>query len=180
MCASYDISNMVCCECDKRRTLVNFINDQHLRDMRHRTLCMDLNGEIGECSICKTRCTTSNIIRIDLDRKRRSLDPSSYLHYDNMTTTSENRLAVYAMTRISKGLQSDEEILLFEISRYVYNEHSYKHRPTCFKKGCECRFFYPSEINSTFKYEFEHLDHDSNQNFLLNNWITFDGAKRAR
>jgi len=53
MCASYDISNMVCCECDDSSTLINFINDQHLRDMRHRTLCIDLKGEIGECSTCK-------------------------------------------------------------------------------------------------------------------------------
>ena len=50
MCASYDITNPICCKCSPTSTLTNLVCDQRLRDMRHHDLCRSIKGCIGDCN----------------------------------------------------------------------------------------------------------------------------------
>ena len=180
MCASYDITNPICCKCSPTSTLTNLVCDQRLRDMRHHDLCRSIKGCIGDCNTCNRKdVSTNDIIHLRLDNIRRSLPPSSSYANHDLTAVSEQKLAIYTMTSLSENLFEDEYQLLFDISRYLYNEHNYKHRPTCFKKGVECRFHYPAGFNQTWDIDLGHSDVTEHAN-ESKPWATLDGMRLAR
>ena len=93
------------------------------------------------------------------------------------------RLAVLEMLHVSKELKPAETKLIFDISQFCVNEHSYKHRPSCFKKGHECRFNYPCPLNDEWKYDYG-LTEDTEMNELQRSsytklWAQLDGIKTA-
>ena len=180
MCASYGITNAICCKCSATSSLTNLASNQRLRDMRHHDLCRSIKGCIGDCNTCNRKdVSTNDIIQLRLDNMRRSLPPSSSYAIHDLTAVSEQKLAIYTITSLSKTLLEDEYQLLFDISRYLYNEHNYKHRPTCFKKGVECRFHYPAGLNQTWDIDLGRIDDTENANDSKP-WATLDGMKMAR
>lgn len=146
--AAVSYADMACCRCSPESTLSGFVTDQQIRDMRHQEHCKKLKGVVAKCSSCHRDITTADIQKTHLDRLRRQLPSNSHYFTTDITEMTDQRLAVNAMTYISSNLKSEENNLLFELSRFIFNEHSYKHRPSCFKKGCECRFHYPAGLNS--------------------------------
>jgi hypothetical protein len=152
MSASYNIPNpLKCCKCSEQSTLIDFPMDQTLRDMRNQHLCSDIKGVIGRCSACNRECSTGDIVRLHLDKISTALPSTSNLKLDDFTVATEQRLAIYAMLHVSKELRPAETKLIFDISQFISNEHSYKHRPSCFKKGHECRFNYPTGLLKILK-----------------------------
>ena len=65
------------------------------------------------------------------------------------------------------------------ISRYVYNEHSFKHRPSCFKKGVECRFNYPAAINTDWSCDLGLPDNSNIIDDSSTSWALLNGIKRC-
>jgi len=151
-------------------------SEQRLRDMRHIDICRSINGIIGSCNICKRADVVSNdIIKIGLESIRRSLPSTSNYIHDDFTEISDQKLGLYAITAISTQLHQQEYKLLFDISRYIFNEHSAKHRPSCFKKGVECRFHYPAGLNQLWS-----IDFGQSQSNQSKPWATLDGIKMAQ
>jgi len=187
MTASYDIGNPLCCTCDDRGS-ISLVSNQQLRDMRHEVLCKASNGVVGETSCCMKKTKTVDIVRMHLDNKRRQLPNDSLYSIDNITEASEQRLSVYALNYVSKNLKQEELLLLFDITRHLNNEHSWKHRGTCFKKGVECRFNYPASPCPSWHYDFgtaiSDVDEDeqnpSQPNTPTKSWACLDGIKLCR
>jgi hypothetical protein len=44
--------------------------------------------------------------------------------------------------------------------RHRFEHHAISHVPSCFKKGCECRFLFPFRFNETTLIDPEELDHE--------------------
>jgi hypothetical protein len=102
---------------------------------------------------------------------------------ENILDASEQRLSVYALNYLSKNLSQNEQLLLFDISRHIFNEHSFKHRPTCFKKGVECRFHYPAGVSPSWHYDFAtdvNTEQHQNQHTTSTSWALLEGIKKCR
>ena len=40
------------------------------------------------------------------------------------------------------------------LKKLQFNEHDWKHRPGCFKMGCDCRFDFPRWVQGMFDFTF--------------------------
>jgi len=125
------------------------------RQARHKELCNDVKGNIMFCQDCNTSISTTAIITQSLNRWRELVLPGTRAQDkrpDTKIPLSIERLdmAAYLHSYHMKdgcatesdpfwGNKNIRDILL----KYRFEEHSASHAGSCFKKGCECRFFFP-------------------------------------
>jgi hypothetical protein len=156
----------------------------HFCRARHKELYDEVKGGIMYCPDCKETMSTIDIVNKALQRWKDCLIPGDRAQHnrsDTMIPLSKERLDMAAYTfsyHLNGGcvLETDpfwgninvREILL----RYRFEEHSFSHSASCFKKDCECRFLFP--FMST-KCTCIHEDKgDKDQNKTL--WCFLDGS----
>ena len=165
MCSSYgslnislDTNDMEVNECGQANDILTSVSNQKLRNMRHKDLCLEENGIIASCNATGTELTTSGIVNNALQQWYKfSKDEMNLLSHFPMI---KERQDIYCMRSIydisSKSWcenSSDQNLGTLDFTKIVgcrntllnlrFNEHDYFHRASCFKKGCECRFFLP-------------------------------------
>lgn len=154
------------------------------RHARHKDLCDQVKGGIMHCSECAQTVSTIDIVNNALQTWKDCLIPGNRAQYnrpDTLLPLSKERLdmAAYTYSYHMKGgcvVETDpfwgnvnvREILL----RYRFEEHSFCHHASCFKKDCECRFLFPF-MSATSTYIHEDRG-DQNQNQTL--WYFLDGS----
>jgi hypothetical protein len=153
----------------KQETVQNIFQEQDPCTFRcacHKELCTEIQGGLMSCSDCGKIISTSEIINSCLQQWRDTVIPNNKLQDNRPDTTilhSKERLdmAAYTFTyhmENSCALEKDcfrgnkhvQELLL----KYKFEEHSACHKASCFKKGCEYRFFFPfMSTTSTYIHE---------------------------
>jgi hypothetical protein len=135
------------------------------------------------CPDCTQTVSTIDIVNKALQRWKDCLIPGDRAQYnrpDTMISLSKERLdmAAYTFSYHMKGGCVPEtdpfwgngnvrETLL----RYRFEEHSFGHSASCFKKDCECRFLFPfMSTKSTYIHE-DKGDKDQNKK-VLSKWIS--------
>ena len=157
---------------------------RYFRQGRHQDLCNDVQGGIMYCGECNQTVSTVDIVNMSLQRWKDTLNPGkrAQLNRPDMNIPlSKARLDIAAYTtsyHMNGGcaLEKDafwgnshvREILL----KYRFEEHSYHHVASCFKKDCECRFMFPF-MSTACTYIHEDKG-DYNQNETL--WYSLDGS----
>ena len=113
---------------------------QILRNARHKNLCNDVRGKILECKECKELLTTTDIINNALQHFRVA---HKQTRSETMIPLSPKRLDIAAYTYsyhmqggchpIKDEFWGDEKLrrLLLKLR---FEEHSWSHRRSCFKK----------------------------------------------
>ncbi len=127
----------------------------HFHRARHKELYDEVKGAIMYCPDCNQTVSTIAIVNKALQRWKDCLIPGDRVQHnrqDTMVPLSKERLdmAAYTFSYHMNGgfvLETDpfggdinvQETLL----RYRFEEHSFSHSASCFKKDCECRFLFP-------------------------------------
>ncbi len=125
-----------------------------LRRARHKDLYDEVKGGIMFCPDCEQTVSSIDIVNKALQRWKDCLIPGDRAQHnrpDTMIPLSKERLDMAAYTFSYHmnggcftetdpfwGNNSVRETLL----RYRFEEHSFSHSASCFKKDCECRFFF--------------------------------------
>ena len=60
---------------------------------------------------------------------------------------------------IVNSFWGDEDVRTIML-RHRFEHHAISHVPSCFKKGCECRFLFPFRFHETTSIDAEELDHE--------------------
>jgi len=155
-----------------------------LQRARHKELYDEVKGGIMFCPDCEQTVPSIDIVNKALQRRKDCLirgDRAQHNRPDTMIPLSKERLDMAAYTfsyHMNEGClmetnpfwgnNSVRETLL----RYRFEEHSFSHSASCFKKDCECRFFFPfMSTNSTYIHE-DKGDKDHNKTL----WYFLDGS----
>jgi hypothetical protein len=167
MSASYGweaLSSHRCCNSSKNT--LKSRSAQVVRDCRHHEHCNEMEGKVVECSECLQTFSSEDIARAALERWKHWGSESTKSSFQDQDILMKERLDVlsqrhpydYACSRIVKrsdddvlslggdSLFSDETVRNLLLHRR-YDEHDWNHRPSCFKKGVECRAAIPKLSN---------------------------------
>ena len=156
--------------CRKRRRpeevrfTVNPVEDQTLRQMRHKRLCREHQGHIANCPKCKRRFTVKDIVENALNHH---LDGSPERAYEYPDWTKRLDRNVFEMHKhFEWNLGSDyEKARHYFASNALVNIHSVTHANRCFKKGAECYANLPDAVMEELKI-FHNTDFDVWSNHL--------------
>ena len=171
MSASYgDFSLDANAQCDKCHTCGD-INDiyknressgenqstatnQPLRDARHKTKCHQIDDMVMQCTTCNNHKKPEDVVNNTLKKIKTE-------YGDDIPIPLPDELADVAAYRFvydadfGNGLEKcsmacgekqgfwDDPRARKILLRLRFDEHCYTHARSCFKKGCECRFFFP-------------------------------------
>lgn len=142
--------------------------DQIVRDARCKELAKEYEGKILECDTCHKELSTEDIIDYTLKRWK-ALALQDLTHRQQKTRTHTNlplepeRLDIAAYTysyhmeggcqQINDKFWGDSKVRKVLLT-LRFDQHDCNHRRACFKKGCECRFYFPfGTIPSTIIHE---------------------------
>lgn len=129
----------------------NYVNckAQDFRQARHDRGCDEIKGNVMQCMECKETTTTADINN-GIMKLLQERDGSVY-PFDH--PISKERLDIAAFRTIYDHdihdlCDVDNSKIPSATSRRIllnerFNQHSFKHARSCFKKGCECRFMAP-------------------------------------
>ena len=169
---------------DIPRNLFREFDPTVFRRARHKNLYDEVKGGIMFCPECKQTVSTIDIVNKALQRWKDKLIPGDRAQHnrpDTMIPLSKERLdmAAYTFTYHMNGgcaLENDpfwgDKNVRETLLRYRFEEHSFSHSASCFKKDCECRFLFP--FMST-DYTYIHEDKgDKDQN--KTSWYFLDGS----
>ena len=127
------------------------VPDQTLRDMRHNRKSIENKGIITKCEICCATFSTNDLLNHSLKKWKPMTD--GRIPEDTTFPLSRARKDVYAMrypyevaTRDFSNTTTFDKMMDC-IVKEKFNEHDFNHRPSCFKKGPECRFHIPKPKN---------------------------------
>ena len=134
---------------------------QIFRDARHQTLCFATKGQLLQCHKCKTKFAPTEFVENTLRDRLESygitqqavprtikdqrlsmisdaqLDAATFTHvYDFYNECTDTPV------HIANTHWGDEGIRTLML-QHRFEYHCMTHRHSCFKKGCECRFFFP-------------------------------------
>ena len=130
------------------------VDDQVIRNLRHKSKCIDEKGVIAKCNACKQSFTTSKIVNNSLNNWKAKLATEKMYSFQH--PISRERSDVYAMLfpyrkiSVSKNqsrMQSIRDNYQKTLNLLKFNEHDHYHRKSCFKYGKECRFKIPNQVN---------------------------------
>ena len=169
---------------DIPRNLFREADPTVFRRARHKDLYDEVQGGIMYCPECKKTVSTIDIVNKALQRWKDCLIPGvrgQYNRPDTIIPLSKERLDMAAYTfayHMNGGcaLENDpfwgDKNVRETLLRYRFEEHSFSHNASCFKKDCECRFLFT--FMST-DYTYIHEDKgDKDQN--KTSWYFLDGS----
>ena len=140
----------------------------NLFKMRHERCCHVFKGLVAKCEGCSTKFSTRdlvwNAVRAWNKQFEDTFHKPFFLPNHPFPSSKEimERIALrypYDMDYLRRFPNDKLKRILFTIILNHYNEHDYRHRKGCFKKGEECRFHYPkyihesNEVNIDYKVE---------------------------
>ena len=136
----------------KRHFQIRPVEDQALREMRHKRLCHQHNGKIATCERCDCSFTVNDIVQTAL----RTHYPASSAETEFCfpETASNKRLdkLVYELQKAFDWLEDDspagelQRAKRYLASNALVNVHRTTHANRCFKKGPECYANLPATI----------------------------------
>ena len=134
---------------------------QNLRNMRHKDKCIEENGIIGKCEICKATFTSSELVNNFLNQNKQN---ASDLYLRRLGIPMEYMKDIYAM-RYPYDIMKQEIKESFIDSKILncivkdrFNNHDVMHRSSCFKKGNECRYHLPMPITNETSISFGSIE----------------------
>ena len=128
---------------------------QRIRDTRNKDKKDEIQGKIIHCKDCDTLYSTNDLVQMSLNYYKRIADHRSqqqsgtFSHHEVLDLSDDRRdIACYRIPYDADSLNSSGVSLTFFdtlearliMLRSNFDEHDYRHRPGCFKKGKECRF----------------------------------------
>lgn len=141
----------------KMRFTVKPVDDQALREMRHKVLCHEHNGKIATCAKCSRDFTVNEIIETalnthlakpsNIDRSRKTI---SFQFPEGNNQKRLDRL-VYELQKNFDWLDDPAELQALRLfaSSALVNVHLTCHANRCFKKGSECYANIPDQITDS-------------------------------
>ncbi len=117
---------------------------QDFRDARHKHLCNDIKGKVIQNDSNKGFTDTKALLQCSLQQQRKnalrdcSLDGKKI---DLLAYTYPYHMK-HGPNCIHDDFWGNENIRKAYL-HWKFNIHDFKHRPSCFKKTCECRFNFP-------------------------------------
>jgi hypothetical protein len=131
---------------------------QSLRNLRQKDFSKSGNGIVACCVACKKRFSTKdmvwNAIRCYYQAAKTEY-PKYFEGLELEFPLSKERLDLFAlrfpydMVHLHNNNSALKRFIQC-LAHLRFNEHDWKHRPGCFKKGCECRFDYPRWVQESF------------------------------
>lgn len=152
--------NNQCCSIGKHDLDDTYENceTQKLRDARHKSGCYNVHGNIMQCKQCKKKSNPKEIMSKVLAEMKQTLEPPSTIELP-LSSTSEGELNrildvasyryVYDMVGTDTALKAADDSYWKDrrvraiLLRQRFDNHHTTHANSCFKKGSECRFFFP-------------------------------------
>ena len=126
--------------------------NQPLRDARHKTKCLQIDGMVMQCTACNRHQKPENVVNNTLKNINDEFGDDVPIPLpDDLTNVAayrfvydadfDNGLDKCTMTCGEKTGFWDDPRARKILLRLRFDEHCYTHARSCFKKGCECRFF---------------------------------------
>ena len=124
---------------------------QVLRDARHNTECIQVGGRVMQCVECGLREKPTDVITSALTLLRDNLsedDTTITLPLPGVLLDVAAYRFVYDMynkrnqTEPSHAFWDNQDVRRI-LLHLRFDDHLCTHKRSCFKKGCECRFFFP-------------------------------------
>jgi len=134
------------------------MSKQMLRNLRQKDLVKYTNGLVAICPACHKRFTTKDLIWNAVKMwysVAKEENPEYFKGFPLEFPLSEERINLlalrfpYDMVHLHTGNSALKKFVQ-AIAHLQFNEHDWKHRPDCFKKGCECRFDFPRWVQGMF------------------------------
>ena len=151
------------------RVIPNTVQPQTLHQMRKKHSCMELCGTVGKCGVCQKSFSTTDLVWSAIQNWYPSSvrENQDYFPKDIQFPLTKEQLDLYAlrfMYDASDNIPPEQTSLikiLIAMSKLRFNEHDYRHRMSCFKKSCECRFLFPRLPQDNFDITFNKTNADS-------------------
>ena len=158
---------------------------QPLRDARHNVKCRDIDGMVMQCKTCGAKERPTDVITSALNKLKRDLrsnvpvplprgllDIAAYrFAYDMDLKHGPQGCSVAGKHDDKFWSNADARNILL---RLRFDEHCHLHARSCFKKSCECRFFFPFMAQPEATQVFE----DPDKKATL--FYTLDGERHER
>ena len=188
--------------CQSPNDMYNSPEDQTIRNMRHHVHCKDHGGIVAiekssqetEVQTDSNETTTSSVNEfttpelIWMNTRNRVRDQSSSLGQKNEQLDCLSYSFAYHMKQSESMLPFNDNVkqrrnnindivrkdykLRFPLLQLRFNYHDHMHRKSCFKKGNECRFELPKQVQPMGIIDFED---DLNE---LYDWKFIDGTTK--
>jgi hypothetical protein len=172
----FEVKN-VCCGCtgfpDDVLDDSSLSNLQAIRNSRHKTKCMEVMGRVMTCKLCKERNYSSvEVVNTALSR----IVDCKYSQDDISIPLTRERIEIASYRYLMDERKGFDDSTFWTndtvrklILKLRFDEHDWKHRASCFKKGKECRANMPVQSCSNTHL----LIDDDPQNMLT--WKTIEG-----
>ena len=142
-------------------------DNQPLQDARHKSKCHQIDGKVMQCKACDIPERPADIVSNSLKKLKvklgsnvpipipcNLLNVSAYRFGYNIDMT-DSRGEYKVINENNKDSFWNDPKARAILLRICFDEHCYLHARSCFKKGCECRFFFPfmAQIEDTQLFE---------------------------
>ena len=158
-------------------------DEQIFRDARNRTMNKGIRGQVMHCPNCKVIVSTQDVVNLSLEHWLEDAQHKGTKFTEGLPLTPE-RLDIAALrhsydtkdgcVKLDDHFWANKDVRDV-LLRFKFDEHDWKHRSSCFKKGCDCRFFLPEPSHGqTDIYSENELKGE------LEDWHTLDGNDPLR
>jgi hypothetical protein len=153
------------------RFSVKPVADQTLRDMRHKTLCHELDGRVASCVRCEKFFRINDVIQNALNSHLGKKNEIEF-QFPEKRCKPLDRI-VYEMGKDFSWMdQSDyQQSIRYFVGNAATNVHFTTHAQRCFKKGPECYTNLPDGVSESYKLVYA-------KEFDV--WSTWCGLKQKR
>jgi hypothetical protein len=140
------------CRGERRRKKMRFavkpVEDQMLREMRHKVQCQIHNGQIASCAKCKRYFSINEIVENALNVHLGNNE--NKFQFPEKRCQPLDRI-VYEMGKDFSWMDKGdyEQSIRYFAGNAITNVHLTKHTPRCFKKGAECYANLPDGISES-------------------------------
>lgn len=159
---------------------------QKFRDARHKDLCKDIQGKVIKCGSQNELISPVTLINHSLTTWRKhAMHDTKQNRPDTFLPLSDEKIDMaaycysYHMSGGSNPIHDDfwgNQDIRQTLLHLKFDHHDCTHRPGCFKKGPECRFFHPF---CTCEETYIHEDRGSeDDNVILWHNLDLDGSFR--
>jgi hypothetical protein len=132
------------------RFAVKPVEDQILRDMRHKVTCHVHNGQIASCGKCSKYFSINEIVKIRLSIHFGK--SKNQFQFPERWCQPLDRI-VYEMGKDFLWIERNDynQLIRYFAGNAITNVHLTKHTQRCFKKGAECYANLPDGISQSDK-----------------------------
>ena len=131
------------------------VDTETFRQARHKDMCHDVSGLVMQCKKCHQKTRTVDVVNLALNEWRKTAFrdvQQRERRTDTQIPLSNERLDIAAYTysyHMDGGCDKNNDPFWGDqrvrktLLRLRFDEHRDAHCSSCFKKNCECRFFFP-------------------------------------